>query len=100
MGSNDGQVSRLIELLIMFGALLFVGALLLGALKILFVLVLLPLKIGFWILKGVVGLLLFIPVVLFSVWLLSCVYPIIVAVILVPILIVVAGIISLANVIF
>jgi hypothetical protein len=84
----------------MFGALLFVGALLLGALKILFVLVLLPLKIGFWILKGVVGLLLFIPVVLFWVWLLSCVYPIIVAVILVPILIVVAGIISLANVIF
>ena len=90
----------MMELLVLFGAIFLLGALLLGALKFLFWLVLLPLKLGFCILKGVLALVFLIPALLFAGLAFSGLFPFVVTVILVPVLLVVAAVVALFKLVF
>lgn len=88
------------EFLVFFGVIFLVGAMLLGALKFLFWLILLPLKLSFWILKGVLGLVFLIPAMLFAGLAFSGLFPFVVTVILVPVLLVVAAVVALFKLAF
>jgi hypothetical protein len=87
----------MIELLFVF---FFAAVLVLGAFKLLLALLVLPLKLGLWMVKGLVGLLLFVPAVLFSLWVLSWVMPVALAVVAVPIALFVALLLGAACLIF
>ena len=90
----------MLELLVVIGAVLLVGTISIGLLKLLLALFILPLKLGFWVLKGFLGIILFVPALLFSIWALSCVVPIVLAVIAVPVIFVAICVVSLTNALF
>ena len=66
-----------------------------AALKVLFWLVILPFKLGFWLLKGVFALVFVVPLALLTVWALSAVFPVVLLVLLLPVLLVVGGVFAL-----
>ena len=89
----------MLELLVIVGSLLLVGAIAVVFFKMLFWLILLPVKLGFFIVKGLLALLLFIPALIICIGAASIVVPIIVSVIAVPVIFVIAGIVMLFKII-
>ncbi|UCH83590.1 MAG: hypothetical protein JSW50_14230 [Candidatus Latescibacterota bacterium] len=85
------------ECLILIGLIFFFGAFIAFLIKLLFSLVLLPIKLGLWLLKGLLALVLLIPILLISFGAVSAIIPFILAVLALPILIVVGGAVLLAK---
>jgi len=78
----------MLELLLVFGALALGAAIFIGMLKLLVALVLLPLKIAFLAAKGVIGLVLVVPLFVIGLAVLVNVFPVIIFVLLLPVIIV------------
>ena len=88
------------ELLFLLG-ILAVGVLVLVAiLKLLVALVLLPFKLAWWMAKGLLGVLLFVPLAVVGFLVFTNVFPVIVLLLLLPLIVVVAGIGLLVKLIF
>ena len=85
------------EFLVIIGFIFLVGALVVFLVKLLFSLVLLPIKLGFWLLKGLLALVFLVPIMLVSFGAVSIVVPIVLALAALPILIVVGGAVLLAK---
>ena len=76
-----------------------VGAFVIFLAKLFFALVLLPIKLGFWFLKGLLALVFLIPIMLISFGAVSVVVPVVLGLAALPILIVVGGAVLLAKLI-
>jgi hypothetical protein len=87
------------EFLAFFGLVFLVGAFVLFLAKLLFALVLLPIKLGFWLLKGLLALVILIPIMLVSFGAVSVVVPVALGLVALPILLVVGGAVLLAKLI-
>lgn len=87
------------ELLTIFGLVFLIGAFVVFLAKLLFALVLLPIKLGFWLVKGLLALVILIPILLISFGAVSVVVPFIFGLAVLPILIVVGGVVFLAKLI-
>ena len=85
------------ELLTILGFLFLAGALVVVLVKLLVALVLVPFKIGFWLLKGLLVLLLVVPVIILSLGAASIAAPFVLAVLALPVLFIVGGVILLAK---
>ncbi|MEJ2722150.1 MAG: hypothetical protein P8181_13575 [bacterium] len=85
------------ELLTLFGLLFLVGAFVVFVAKLLFSLVLLPIKLGFWLLKGVVALIFLVPIIVISLSAASVVVPVVLALVALPVLLVVGAAVLLAK---
>jgi len=85
------------ELLTLFGLVFLCGAFVIFLAKLLFSLVLLPIKLGFWLLKGLLALVLLVPILLISCGAVSVVVPVFLLLAALPILIVVGGVVLLAK---
>jgi hypothetical protein len=90
----------MLELLIVLGSIFLVGAIVIGVLKLLVWLLVLPIKLGFWIVKGVLGLIFLIPAVIIAAWAVSSVLPFVFAVIVIPVLFVVLAVVALFTLVF
>ena len=90
----------MLELLFIFGVLALLGALALGALKALMWLVILPFKVGFWLLQGVVGLIVIIPLAIVGICVLSAFFPLVLALIAVPVVLIIVGFCALLDWVF
>jgi len=90
----------MLELLLVFGALALGAAIFIGMLKLLVALVLLPLKIAFLAAKGVIGLVLVVPLFVIGLAVLVNVFPVIIFVLLLPVIIVGAMFALLLKLIF
>ena len=90
----------MLEILMVIGAIVLVAAIAGGLLKLLFSLILLPFKLGLWIVKGVFAVLIVIPAVILAVCALSAVLPVVLVVIAVPFLCVVAAFAFLLDIVF
>jgi hypothetical protein len=88
----------MLELLGLVALVVLLGAVAVGLLKVLFWAILLPFKVGFWLLKGLVGLVVVVPLLLVALWAASAVLPIVLVVIAVPVIFVVGGVIALFRV--
>jgi hypothetical protein len=80
------------ELLFLTGLLILGVVVLAGILKLLFGLLLLPLKMAWWMAKGLVGLLLIVPVAIVAFLVLTNVLPIVLFLLVLPVIVVVAGV--------
>lgn len=80
------------ELIVLFGALALGVLLLAGILKLLVVLLLLPFKLAWWTAKGLIGLLLFLPVLVVGFLVVTNVFPLVLMLLLLPVLLVVAAV--------
>ena len=85
------------EFLAIAGFIFLFGAFVVFLAKLFFALVLLPIKLGFWLVKGLLALVILIPVLLISFGTVSVVVPIVLAIAALPILIVVGGAVLLAK---
>jgi hypothetical protein len=85
------------ELLTLFGLVFLFGAFVVFLAKLLFSLVLLPIKLGFWLLKGLLVLVLLVPVMLVSFGAVSVVVPVFFLLAALPVLMVVCGVVLLAK---
>ena len=90
----------MLELLLVFGALALGAAIFIGMLKLLVALVLLPLKIAFLAAKGVVGLVLVVPLFVIGFAVLVNVFPVIIFVLLLPVIVVGAMFALLLKLVF
>jgi len=81
------------EILLAMGFLILGGMLLIGLFKLLIGLVVLPFKLGLWVLKGVVALLLLVPLVIIGLNVVALGIPIVLAVLVLPFLLLLAGLI-------
>ncbi len=90
----------MLELLFLFGVLTVGVVVLVGVLKLLVGLVLLPFKLAWWMAKGLVGLLLIVPLVIVGFLILTNVFPVILLLLLLPAIAVVAGVGLLAKLVF
>lgn len=88
----------MLEILGLMALILILGAVALGVLKVLFWLLVLPFKVGFWLLKGVFALVLIVPLTLLSLWAASAVLPVIVLAVALPVLLLIGGIVALVRV--
>jgi hypothetical protein len=87
------------ELFLGLAVLAFVGLVALGLLKMLIWLLVLPLQIAAWVLKGVLGLILLVPIAIIGICAASVVLPIAFGVLVLPVIFVVLGIIGLVKLI-
>jgi len=85
------------ECLVLIGLIVLFGAFVVFLAKLLLSLVLLPIKLGFWLLKGIFALVLVIPVLLLCFGAVSAVVPFVMVVLALPILIVVGAVVLLAK---
>ena len=90
----------MIELFTILATLLLVFAVAVVFFKVLIWLILLPVKMGFWLLKGLVAAVLFIPALIISIGAASIVLPIVASLIAVPVVFVVAGVVMLLKILF
>jgi hypothetical protein len=88
------------ELLFVFGILALGVLALIGFLKLLVALVLLPFKIAWWTAKGLVGLLLVVPLIVISVLVVTNVFPLVLFMLLLPVIIVTAAVAFLVKLVF
>jgi hypothetical protein len=88
------------ELFFLFGVLTLGVIVLVGVLKLLVALLLLPLKLAWWVAKGLVGLLLFVPLAIVGFLVLTNVFPVILLLLLLPLVVVVAGVGLLVKLVF
>jgi len=88
------------DLLFVILALVVGGALLIGLLKLLVAVALIPLKLAWWMVKGVVGLVLIIPLTLIAISLVATGLPVILFVLVLPLLLGVAGLVALVRCVF
>jgi hypothetical protein len=87
------------ELLGLVALLAVCGLVLIGLLKLLVWVLILPVKIGFWLVKGFFGLLLLAP--LFILWVCAAsIVPVVFGLLVLPVLAVVLGVIVLARAVF
>ena len=87
------------ELLGVVAVLAVVGLVVIGLLKLLFWVLILPIKIGLWILKGFLGFVLLVP--LFILWTCAASFvPIVIGLLVLPVLAVVAGLVVLMRAVF
>lgn len=82
----------MLEVLFLFGVLAVGVVVLVGILKLLVALVLLPLKLAWWMAKGLVGLLLVVPLAILAFLVITNVFPLVVFLLLLPLVVVVAGV--------
>ena len=85
------------ELLTVFGLLFLIGAFVVFLAKLLLSLVLLPIKLGFWFLKGLVALVFLVPIIVISLSAASVVVPVVLALVALPVLLVVGAAVLLAK---
>jgi hypothetical protein len=90
----------MLELLFFFGMLTLGAVLLIGFLKLLVVLLILPFKLAWWAAKGIVGLLLFIPLIVVFFLVFTNVFPLLLILMILPVLLVVAGVGMLMKLVF
>lgn len=90
----------MLELLLFFGILALAAVIFIGMLKLLVALVLLPLKIAFLAAKGVVGLVLVVPLFVIGFAVLANVLPVIIFLLLLPMVVVGAMFALLLKLIF
>ena len=88
------------ELLGLILILMLGGALLVGLLKFFVVIALIPLKLAWWLVKGVVALALIVPLTLIAINLLVFGLPVILFVLVLPLVLGVAGLVVLVRCIF
>jgi hypothetical protein len=88
------------ELLFLFGVFAFAVLCVIGILKLLVALVILPFKMAFWMAKGLLGLLLLLPLILIAYFVFVNALPLVLFVLLLPIVVVVAGFGLLLRLIF
>jgi hypothetical protein len=86
--------------LFFFGILALGAVVLIGLLKLLVALLLLPLKLAWWTARGVLGLLLVIPLIVVGYLVITNVFPVLLILLLLPVLVVVAGIGLLMRLVF
>jgi len=84
----------MMELLFIFVVIALFGALLIGLLKALVFLVVLPFKVAIWMAQGIIGLVLIIPLAIISFLVLASALPVIGLVLALPVLLF-AGIVAL-----
>jgi hypothetical protein len=97
---NSNEVGKMFELLLVLGFLALGGILLIGLIKLLLGLVLLPIKLGFWVLKGVLALVLLVPLVIIGVNVFAAGIPIVLFILALPLLLLFAGVLLLLKLIF
>jgi hypothetical protein len=90
----------MMELLLLFGILAVGAVVLIGVLKLLVGLLLLPFKLAWWMAKGLVGLLLFVPLAIICFLVLTNVFPIVLFFLLLPVIVMVAGVGLLVKLVF
>jgi hypothetical protein len=90
----------MIELLVLVGILALCGALLIGLFKLLIGLIVLPFKLGFWILKGVLALILLVLLFVIGLNVVCAGIPILLFVLVLPFLLLFAGLAFLFRLIF
>jgi len=87
----------MIELFVVIGAIVLAVAFIGAFAKLLVSLVLLPLQVGLWLLKGVFVLLLVVPLVIISLGAASFILPVIFSVFALPVILGVVGIVLLIR---
>jgi hypothetical protein len=85
------------EFLVVFGCIFLAVAFVVFFVKLLFSLLILPIKLGFWLFKGALGLLLVVPIVLISVGAASLILPMVISLVALPVVAVVVGIVLLVK---
>jgi hypothetical protein len=88
------------ELLILFGVLTLGVVLLIGLLKLLVVVLLIPFKLAWWAAKGLIGLLFVVPLVILGYLVVAGAFPIFLLLFVLPVILVVAGIGLLVKLMF
>ncbi len=88
------------ELLILIAAIAIGGALLVGFLKLIVSLALLPFKVGFWLIKGVLALVILLPLTIIFFNLFAFAVPVVLFALFLPIIIGVIGLLVLFKLIF
>lgn len=88
------------ELLFMLGILALGAVVAVGFLKLLVGLVILPFKMAWWVAKGLVGLVLVVPLVLIAILVLTNVFPIFLFLLMLPVIVVAAGVGLLVKLVF
>jgi len=90
----------MLELLFVFGILALGAVVLIGLLKLFLGLLLLPFKLVWWTAKGVVGLLLIIPLIVIGYLVITNVVPLLLVFLIIPVLLVVACVGFLMKLVF
>ncbi len=90
---------EMFEVLFLFGIVALGIVLLAGVLNLLAALLLLPLKLLFWTAKGLIGLLLLVPMLVIGALVVANLCPIILLFLLLPVLLVAAGVVLLLKLI-
>ena len=88
------------EILFLILALAVGGALLIGLLKLFVAIAFIPLKLAWWLVKGVVALVLIVPLTLIAINLFAFGLPVILFVLVLPLLLGVAGLVVLVRCVF
>jgi hypothetical protein len=90
----------MIELLLFIGAIALGIAVIVGVVKLLFAVMLLPFKAAIWIGKGLFGLLIALPVLVIVLLVVTNVVPLVLFALLLPIILFIAGVALLLKLIF
>lgn len=88
------------ELLFLILALVVGGAVLIGLLKLFVVIALIPLKLAWWLVKGVFALVLIVPLALIAINLVAVGLPVILFVLVLPLVLGLAGLVALVRCVF
>jgi hypothetical protein len=88
------------ELLFIFGVLMLGVLVLVGILKLLVGLLLLPLKMAWWAAKGLIGLLLIVPLAFVAFLIFTNVLPVVLFLLVIPLVLVVAGVGLMVKLVF
>ena len=88
------------EILVLVGFLALIGALLIGLIKLILGLVILPFKLAFWALKGLLVLLLLVPIVMIGLNIFAVGIPILLFILVLPFLLLFAGLAFVFRLIF
>jgi hypothetical protein len=88
------------ELFFVILALILGGTLLIGVLKLLVAIALIPLKLAWWLVKGVVALVLIVPLTLIAINLVAIGLPVILFVLVLPLVLGVVGLVALVRCVF
>lgn len=81
----------MLELLFVFGVCAFAAVCVIGLLKLLVALVILPFKIAFFVAKGFLGLLLIVPALIIGYLVITNVFPIVLFLLILPVILAVAA---------
>lgn len=87
------------ELLVLLGVVALAGCVAIGLLKLLVALVILPFKAAFWLAKGVIGLVLVVPLAIIFTAVMVNALPIVLFVLFIPLLLVVGGLVFFVRLI-